>query len=183
MVKYVYLPHFCLLIYPQDQWNEKEQKIVCEQLTSKFRSFIENNPWDEKDRDELTLFNPQKPENNPAMGAWGIISPCVVCDALIPTFVDKQGNKQGLILFSHSQLLSTDLVQFLEFLLNHAKIKKVLILSLDEINITGKMSSIQALKWIPKGQLQSCNLTEMKNSITQKGLQSGILYEIRKDKF
>lgn len=183
MTKYVYWPHLCVLLYAQDQWNEKEQKIVYEQVTAKHQAFIKNDPWDEKDWEQLTLYNPQKPENNPAMGDWGIIHPCVICDALVPTFVDNRGNKQGFILFSHSQLSTPDLTQFLVFLLTHPKIKKVLLLNVDEIHVTGKMSRTQALKTIPKGQIQSYTLSEMKNFLAQKGVQSGILYEIRKESF
>lgn len=182
MTRFTYFPHFCILLYAQDQWNEKEQNILYGQVASKYHSVVDDNPWDEKDWDEVTLYNPQKPENNPERGAWGIINPCIICNALIPIFTAKKGDKQGFILFSHSILPPTELTQFLEFLLSQEKIKKMVILILDEITVTGKMTRSKALSLIPTGA-QSYNLTEIKTAITQKTIQSGVLYEIRKDKY
>ncbi|MDD1778316.1 MAG: hypothetical protein LUQ65_09120 [Candidatus Helarchaeota archaeon] len=183
MTKYVYFPHFCVLLYAQNQWNEKEEKILYEQVALRYHSVVDDNPWDEKDWDEVTLYNPQKPENNPARGDWGIIHPCIICNALIPTFTAKKGDKQGFILFSHSILPPAELTQFLEFLLSQEQIKKILLLILDEINVTGKMTRSKALSLIPIGEMQSYTLTEMKTALDQKPIQSGVLYEIRKDKF
>ena len=187
MTKHVYPGHFCLLVFFQEIWKVKERKKMEQEIITEFLTLKENDPWNEENWDEITLFNPQEPEYNKKLGAWGEINLCPLCTTLNGRMREIQKNNQGLILFHHprsSSLTHQIIRNLLTFIFQNQKIKKVFLLQVEEIRTTGKISDNKITEIMESlSEPETLPKTEVIKLLNQNKFIPRVIYEIQRDKY
>ncbi|NHJ85583.1 MAG: hypothetical protein FK734_08985 [Asgard group archaeon] len=172
----IYSQHFCVLIYAQNDWKEKDYESITEKTFTDFMSGTAHADCDvcltcPVCRANWELFNPENP------GEY--IQFCEFCEVLLPLMKDKL-TSDGMILFSHSLLNLDALKQFVEYSLKSKKIKKIFVLEQDDY-VNKKRTKPNKLSEQIKQQEISCS--KFVELITSKTFEYNVLYEIFKDKY
>lgn len=45
MTRYIYPPHFCLIIFAQNIWKEKSKEQIIQEVTKRFQTFEKRSVW------------------------------------------------------------------------------------------------------------------------------------------
>ena len=164
--------HTCLLIFAQGTWKENFKGRLLGDIS---KTFISNMDIDELDMwneiGKSPLFHPKKP------GEYN--EPCEVCHALYEIFEEKQGNNDGLILFSHNILGWEGMEKFLLYVLGQVNVKKIYFLELGQDSyIMGASKKIQ--KIINEIKHLKVNRTEFFKLFKNEKIEFSVLYEVGK---
>ena len=162
--------HFCLLIIAHEKWKPHFSGNLLEKLNKKFLPLLEPRSkqeeikigWNETPKEPL--FDPQNYEK------------CQTCIVLKPSFENKKGVNDGLILFSHSLPDRVGVKTFLAQLFEERRIKKVYYLELgfgEEL----KQNEVSDIKH------EQLSISEITQLIEQNKLVTKILYDILRLKY
>lgn len=171
----VYLEHFCLLVFAQDRWKEKDQAKAMRLI---HEAYIRSNPHADCDlcmncpvcRALWDLFEPYNP------GEY--VSICRVCKVLNETFLASLGNNDGIILFAHTKLSATHLRKFAKSLLESSRIKKIFVLQVDSFKVGS--TTFETLQQLEQ---QKVKLFAFRNLLKEEKNEFNVMYEVLKDQY
>ncbi len=164
--------HFCVLIFAQGTWNEKDRESILTHLQEKH-----NEQRDDPYHLYLKLTRRDKMPQ---------YSDCQICRPIYEMFEEIKGQNDALLFQGHHYLILEDDVEDLKdlvkFLLSKDKVKKLYLLYLDgfkEIKKTViRMMSLQDLK--EKLTRKRVSQTKFINSLNEMNFSNRTLYEITK---
>ncbi|MFX0114305.1 MAG: hypothetical protein ACFFB3_07145 [Candidatus Hodarchaeota archaeon] len=171
----VYLEHFCLLVFAQDRWKEKNQAEVMQLIRE---AYIRGNPHADCDlcmncpvcRGLWDLFEP----NN--LGEY--VSICTVCNLLNETFLGRLGSNDGVVLFAHTKLSAPHLREFAKSLLDSSRIKKIFVLQVDSFKVGSKtLETLQQLKQ------EKMKLFAFQDLLKEEKNEFNVIYEVSRGQY
>ena len=171
----VYSRHFCVIVYAQDNWKDKDYQKFSDLTLADYLGRAEHSDCEicltcPVCRANWELFDPENP------GKY--IQICEYCNALFPIF-KKHLTGDGFILFSHELLKLEELKQFTEFSLNNNKIKKIFILEQDD----PKRKPSKTQDMIAQINHQELKISEFLILIDNGDFEYNTIYEIFKDRY
>jgi len=157
--------HFCLIICPKRNCEEKSKKQLYEDI---FTSFISHLfPKDEKEAHYL-MWNPV--ERSPLFKP-NPKKDCAICFSLNQIFKKKDKKVEDIMLFSHNILDINSFKSFFTPLFNNNQIEKIYYLELDH----EAESSFQDTVKHNLKKLKTTDIFDLKES---KKFKMGVVYEI-----
>ena len=164
--------HFCILIFAQGVWNDKDRESILKPLQEKHNE-QRDNPY------HLYL----KLTRRDRMPQY---SDCQLCGAIYDMFEEIKGKNDAILYQGHHYLIieddEEDLRDLAKTLLSKDKVKKLYVLYLDSFNeiktTVINMMSLQGLK----GKLtqKRVSIDEFIKILNESRFSSRIIYEISK---
>jgi len=179
--------HFALLVFGQGLWKESFKKKISNETKSSFFHLSGFQGKQEKyktlktDKSKIVctcpicnahikLFDPMNPDENTNL--------CNLCIPLYQKLERMKGSNEGMIFFSHSGIIKTDLLKDLtNNLLSNDKIKKIIILEVEYKEIEKEIPLI-----IEDLKHQRLKKSEFISLLENKFYNYRVIYEIFKDK-
>ncbi len=167
--------HFCVLIFAQGIWNEKDRKDIRKPIQERHNK-VSDNPYH-------FFLKLTYRDNMP------IYAECKLCCPIYEMFEEIKGKNDGILYQGHHYLILEDdiddIKEFTNLILSNDKIKKFYILYLDsfkEIKTTVINSmNLQDLK--EKLTLKTCLKSEFIKILDDNEFKSRTIYEISKDRY
>lgn len=170
--KYGTYEHFCLIIFAQGKWNEKDRQGIRKHLRNS-NSVKKDTPYPLYNklvyRDEMPKY-----------------ADCKLCEPIYELLMELKGSNDGIIFQGHHYLIPEDdmedLKDLAELILSIANVKKFYLLYLDSFKEIKKTviptMTLNDLK--EKLTTRKCEIEEFKMMIDTNKYQSRIIYEILK---
>lgn len=170
--KYGTYEHFCLIIFAQGNWNEKDRESIRSPLRDKHN---------EKTDSPYPLFT--KLIYREKMPKY---ADCKLCQPIYELLMELKGTNEGIIFQGHHYLIPEDdmedMKELTDLILSNDNVKKFYLLYLDSFHEIKKTEipkiTLNELK--EKLSAQKCKIDELKRKISTNSLQSRIIYEISK---
>lgn len=170
-------PHFCLLIYPQDSWKEKDIDQISKNIKELILYLTGHADCQVCNSCPIChsyneLFDPNEPgsyhEND-----------CTICKVVKENYEKRLGRKHGIILFAHSIIPNEAIELMVEKLLDQSKVKKICLLQVELPSLKEKRHKRKYKK--QSLTQQSVRKTDFLKRILFNQLDRLTIYEITKD--
>ena len=164
--------HFCVLIFAQGSWNEKDRQSIIKHLQEKH-----NEQRDDPYHLYLKLTRRDKMPR---------YSDCQLCRPVYEMLEEIKGQNDALLFQGHHYLIleddKEDLKDFANFVLSKDKVKKLYILYLDSFKeIKRTIISTMSLQDLKEKLAQKrVNISEFVEILNEDSFKSRTIYEITK---
>lgn len=164
--------HFCLIIFAQGKWNEKDRQGIRKSLSEK-RNEEKDSPYPLYTK---LVYRDVMPK----------YADCKLCEPIYELLIELKGSNDGLIFQGHHFLILEDdrenMKDLADSILSNDRVKKFFLLYFDSFKEIKKtiipMITLNDLK--EKLTTRKCKIEEFKTIIADNRFQSRIIYEISK---
>ena len=170
--KYGTYEHFCLIIFAQGNWNEKDRQSIRSRLRDK-RNEKKDLPYPLFTK---LVYREEKPK----------YADCKLCEPIYDMLMELKGSNDGIIYQGHHYLIPEDdmedIKDLADLILGDNKVKKFYLLYFDSFHEIKKtiIPTITLNDLKEKMTTKKCKIEVFKEIIDEKKFQSRIIYEVLK---
>ena len=168
--KYGTYEHFCLIIFAQGKWNEKDRQGIRKRLRDK-RNEKKDSPYPLYTK---LVYRDTMPK----------YADCKLCEPIYELLMELKGSNDGIIFQGHHYLIPEDDMEDMKelsgLILSIDSVKKFYLLYLDSFQEIKKtvIPKITLNELKEKLTTRKCKIEEFKGIIIDNRFQSRIIYEI-----